>query len=1489
MTNFEPNRPSTSEPEPVHVDPGDCPNTSPALTRRSFLMGGGATVAALMLPYLGIFDGKRAYALDPTAESDADNPTTQFIVLSANEIGLSVYDVDTQGKNAPVPGANVVITSASDSSKRLEAVADDLGAVVFDVRSLGATVDLGPDGVRYRFEGSVTVSNGDGYRICTLTKIRVDSGTAMALPCCKIGDPSIPYFEYLSFNGWDMQYCDCEVLRTGAAYNPIPITGKLHLAGTQTAEVSLWTRTTDGTQTLDGKALFTVNVDVKGGVGTFRRSDLFLKLEPPSDALLPKDRSFEVHVKAGGTPYVFPVKLVVNDSPIPFKTGNANVVPEVSFGQAGSSMNIFTLPSSFPAVLRGSSLTCWVPTFPLQFYLNPLGYFFLGGGICISKEGQGIEGFKQEGFANETRKSFDQQFGELAERWNSKYDAYRNMKRGTNPGTTNKFGHQFSSKIGISFAVQAYISAQCNILENPNDMKFTGVMAAIVDAYAFAHLCQQFTIGPVPFFIALNISLDTRLLSLYASCESPAGDPLKISLVPSATGAGFVATFAISPSIGLGLDGVLAVSLCGTGQISTYIGLISCETTTLSGPRHVVVSASLSLDLVLQALIFKWSGNIWSEDWPRLYDNWKADGNDAIEGTSIASCPTHLALGVDTDGKGIYSNEEPAALAAAAANGDEVISLAEFGKLATIVTSDELLKTKEATATAVAGFQAAQGSQPVQIADGLYAIPMDLADPGAEDALAGGDDGYLYTDAGDDPQGLCNGIAAVSGIADAGGIVPDKDVKIISKSFSNPREKVVIYDGVTIMFRLANVEYEVNGARVGRPRLVAQIYNDQTGHWGRPKVLDIPVTVPNIDRADMFDCDFDVSMQTNSNPSSHLYQGIYVSLVSTLRQNGDGTSFFSAACAPVLTVAVFNRDLRRLSSVMWRDAPDATRAGAYAITCPRVTTVKRNGNPFYIAMAYLRHAADSEQGVFGSSASTTCCIAVPMAANLVHAAGVEVAPTTSNLTISSIESAPAQTDGDEESATFSLYFTAGGTLSITSVTLTIGPKKPEADTPENELDALKSADIKFSFVNNIRGVEDITGMQPWPGRSSFLTLSNGDLTECSFDPTVENGTLTTRIVGPSRAKLSAFRISDNGNVLFFIENKEGKSAQSFDDAGEPTDAKTETRHRIMASIYVDGLFSEPFVLGQTAHALDSISGVSGHSSYAFVTSSITDMNNSMADMYYVDIPIVATATVMGFAAESVFTLQGEKASFTLVLRNDGNVILKGCQATLVDADTGEKADNVTLSFAAENLCASAWNPELFDDATEEDIAAAQAYTDNAVAAALEASGAEGVHLLADPAAAGVLIPGKTAQYRVTFTIPSNWHGTKNVYAALSEFSYETITSAAPDGAEVSPLDYQAHHDDLPRAELTVHASDEPFDPGLSAPAVGIVNDDGSVTPTGNGENGTGSSTGLTSTGDEAGLGMLGLAAGAAAAAFTAYSARRTALARERKDAPDDRP
>lgn len=557
------------------------PEHSPAFSRRSFLIGSGTTVAALMLPCLGFFGGKYAYALDPDAAADGESnsgndATTKIIILSNSEIGLSVYDVNEQGKTTPVIGAKVVVTPANQDAQKLEATTDDLGAVVFDIRDIGTPLDYGDDGIRYRMEASVTVTNGDDYRICTLPRIRVDSGSAMALPCCKITDPSIPYFEYLSFNGWDIQYCDCDVLRSGEARNKIPLSGKLHMAGLQSVEISFWARSTEGEKKLDDKARFTTRIEMKNGVGAFKQNELFLRLAPPDNATLPLNRSFELHLKTADKTYVFPVKLTVHDSPIAYQTGNEGIVPGVTYGQTGSSRTIFKLPSSFPPVLRSSSFTCWVPTLPIEFWVSPFGYFYFGAGLSPSKEGNSIEAFKKESFAYETFQTSDQQCSDLKNMWTNKWNTYKSMTKGTSPGSTSKFNHKFASKIGLSFAIQAIITAQCNLFEKEEDMRFNGLLAVVGDVYAFANFVQQFTIGPVPFFIALNLSFDARI-SLYATAESPAGDPLNISFVPSKTGLGIVFTFEIALSLGVGLSGVLAASLRGSGQISTYIGLISCE------------------------------------------------------------------------------------------------------------------------------------------------------------------------------------------------------------------------------------------------------------------------------------------------------------------------------------------------------------------------------------------------------------------------------------------------------------------------------------------------------------------------------------------------------------------------------------------------------------------------------------------------------------------------------------------------------------------------------------------------------------------------------------------------------------------------------------------------------------------------------------------------------------------------------------------------
>lgn len=1447
----------------------------PAVTRRAFLAGGGMTVASLLLPRVGVFGDKVAYAQDTGGSSaGSGEPTARIIVLSRSEIGLEVWDVDEQGTTVPVPGATVTISTLDEKDpKTLEATADEDGTVVFDVKDLGVEVDWGDYGLRYRFEGSVTVTNGPDYRVCTLSRIRVDGGSALKVPCCRIVDASVPYFESLSFNGWDMQYCDCEVLRCKEAKDEIPIAGRLRVDASGKARMSLYARDEDGN--LASKPVMSCEAPISKGVADLSKSGRYLRLVPAYDELLPKDRSFEAHVEVAGVTYVFGTTLAAFDPAYEVETGSADVIPGVSYGQTGIEHPVFTLPDSWPPVLRGSQMNFWLPTLPIDFWLSPFGYFFFGIGVSAGKAAGSLKGFSRESFSNETAASAAQPLKDLTDLMEERFDTLAAMQRGTEPGSSKNFGHSFSSKFAASLSVQAYASAEYNYLQDPEAQRFVGQAALVGDVAMYVTLLEQFTIYMVPCFVMFNFMLDARI-SGHGTIESPPGDPKNISFAPAKTGIGVVFTIEAALSVGVGVAQVLCVSVRGSACISLYVGLI--EATSVTGKRHVVAGGALEVDLVAQALVFSWTGKLWSAENPRLYDNW-AESTDALEGSSPLR-PTAYALGVAADGSGVYSSDAPV--------GSEGLSMEKFAETASIVTSATLLATKEATARAVAGGVTAPAPPASEdLGGGSFATPLDVAAPGAANA-DGGDDGYAYDYDGDGDQPACDGVAGVAGIAEDGGVVPSKDVRIVRGTFSNPRERVVVYDGVTYLFRIASVAYPAGGGTEGRTRLTAQVFDEGTGRWGRPQVLDVPVPLEGVDRADMFDYDFDVCVQSESSASSRLYQGIYVCMTSGLRSGGDATSFYDAACEPIVTMAVFNRDLRRLTSTMWRDDPGAARDAAHAVSCPRVTTLTRKGVPFLVAVAYLRHAGDAPDKVFGAASRTTCRVAVPLANNLVHTSGIEVDPTTSELTISCLDEG-----GDESAGAFSVLARSASGLSVDTVRLTVGQRLAEA-APEDELDALRAQPIGFDVTRNVTGAQGVSGMQPWPGRASYLSLADGVLQETSFDPNATGGALTTRPIGPDGVRMGTFRVSGNGDVLVFSENREGPSEQTFDADGNPTGIETTQRYRILASIFVEGMFSEPFPLAETAHALDGIVGVSGGESYTFVTTAITDMAKSSADMYYVEVPVVVTASVSSLLAEEIFARQGERVSFQVVVRNDGNVILTGCRATLHDAETGAAAAEARLSFASENVSASAWNPERYDEVDEVAVSAVRPYSDEVLAAC----GTNGSHLLADPASAGVLLPGKTGQYRVSFTIPANWHGSKDVYVSLDDFSYETVVSSAPPGAEVSPVEFASPHEDLPRTELVVRGEREAFDPGLGLSPVTVLSDDPDD-PAGPGDpdtTGGGPDEDLPQTGDGSGLGVAGALAGAAVAAFAAYSARRTALERAagpegdgRRDGSSDAP
>lgn len=1601
------------------------------ITRRSFLLGGGAGLAAFMLPLLGDAGGVLTYSLIPSRayadEGQESNPTADVIVLSRKEIGIQVYDVTDDYDQVPVRDASVVLTSFMEGAKPLEAVTDQNGAVVFDISAVSPVVDTGTAGVCYRFEGSASISNGDGYRICTLEKIRVDGGTAMALPCCKITDPTLPYFEYLSFNKWDMQYFDCTVLRCREATDKIPISGKLHIKGSRTVKISFWDCEIQSGKPAE-KSLFEMDVDTSSGVGEFERKDLFLRSEPSTDALLPIDRLFEVHVEANGVCYVFPVQLHVCKSPFQYQHGTATVVPGVSYGPTGMEHEAFQLPSSFPKVLSGSQFTAILPMFPFDAWISPLGFAFFGMGLCGSKDASSTNGFRSDGFHNDTVFSLRQSFNEMMDRWERKFNQYNEMVRGTDPGSTKKFAHSFSATIGFSIAVQASLFANFNILADPETEKWLGQAAFIVDLYAFATLVEQLSIGPVPCFISLSFTADARMAA-FAATESPAFNVAAACFSADNSGVAVVITLGIALTIGLGISGVISAGVRGSGSISMYLGII--EPKVPDNHRHLVVSAALSADVVLQALMFSWSGKIWGENWPCVYDSWSSkEGGNVVEGTSQSLAPTGFALGTSGDGTGVYHNETPVASTFAGAEGDSM-DLGEFGRIARIVTSEQLLQTAElrAVATNAVASDSLPGD-PEEIGEGtgVFSIPWSVVDEAALGAESmGGEDGFIYEGIGEDPNGYCAAADGPLTVAASGGLASQTEVKIVSQAFSNPREKVVVYQGTTIMFRIATVQFDENGQSVGRSRLVAQIFNSDTMRWGRPQVLDIPTGLSDIERKDMLDCDFDVCVQSDSSVASQIYEGIYIGMLSTRRQNGDGTSFYQSALDTVVTVAVFNHNLRRMASAMWHDDPGSKTSDPSAITCPRITTLQRHGKPFYVVMSYLRHTARNSEDLFTANSNATCCIAVPFGSSILHTSSIEVDGSTNGIAIadagSIMEVDPDQQDLDDTRVLFSLFLQSSEGTDIYTVSMRLNAQAPsEGDAAESEPEnaaaepetaqsdpaaanadaestemGVESADGEtsdvssatdnassqedsasgsddgektstvaaatasagavvaegvpaasgdepktnvqvdpaaagdatvaptkegepaastFSGPNGIEGVAinfetyhnlsgPVTGfndMRPWPGHSSFLSLEDGRLKEFSYEPLVENQQLSaSRMVGPSNISFSSYKISDNGNVLFYAENVEGDESLPFDEDGNPAEPQPVKRYRVFASIYVDGLFSEPFPLVETKNPLDSIQIVAGGASYAFVFTSFTNVANSMADLYYLDAPIAAAATVLGVAAESIFALQGEDASFILSLRNDGNVMLTGCTATLHDAETGAEVDSAQLAFSSETICSSVWSSDFEEVSGQEGVneLPEPKYSEQDVEQARAAVGFEGPHVLADSDVRGVLIPGRSAQYRVTFTIPNEWHGTKRVFVSLSNLAYETIVSAVPDGQDglVDPVNYAASHDILPRASVDIHFADDVFNPGMSAPPVGVVSEDGRVVhPAGgndgaNGQgahpdggddaaDGKGKVVGLSDTGDPLGWGAVGLAAGAAVAAFAAYSARRTALERE---------
>ena len=274
---------------------------------------------------------------------------------------------------------------------------------------------------------------------------------------------------------------------------------------------------------------------------------------------------------------------------------------------------------------------------------------------------------------------------------------------------------------------------------------------------------------------------------------------------------------------------------------------------------------------------------------------------------------------------------------------------------------------------------------------------------------------------------------------------------------------------------------------------------------------------------------------------------------------------------------------------------------------------------------------------------------------------------------------------------------------------------------------------------------DLLKLVDWPGhggkflaavdnqlQSVELTGLDGDEPEANYTP-----------IGPDKFAIRSFAVDPTGTLLFYPTVSEGSPGYSYKNAEGAAELTSEPApkvnyHRIMACRLRDGKFSDPFVFAEVNYDLDDLNVANVSSdSVGFLSTDVVNAQKAQADLYYTTIPFVKCANVIGCEAISTFAYPNTEALFDLTMRNDGNTYITGFTAQLMEQGSTKVEATKSVTFSAETLQESNYNPS--ENGKLKDVEADYA-----------------------------LAPGKTSVYRVGLAIPAGWQGRKKVCVKAAE-------------------------------------------------------------------------------------------------------------------------
>ncbi len=1307
-----------------------------SFSRRSFCAGGMTLLSSLLLEQVAqtdmfILPGGRvenAYA------DSGDSSETQIVVVSRTEIGIAVYNMTDTKNPIAVPECTVELTSRFNS-KTLSGKTDEKGLIVFDVTGLAED----PDADILGFNGSIHISC-EGFREVFIPLTRIESHSAVTMPTIPLDGN--PYFISLAMNEWDVQYSKQEFVTLASNSADVVIEGRLWLADTSKAPQACLVAVKDGTSYKI--ADFKVTGKEKTYVVLEAKAPLLMR---GSNICLDSIDELKVDFLPNNSNSAFLTTLNVEAKPSPLEsssTGDDFIVP----AEASSVLNFFKMPSTFPPPFGGGTINVWKPSLPIIFDFSIFGYALFGVSFStVTVKNDKGKFFDRSSWETMPKVSASKQYEQAIDTAFSSMDAYaKDGSASDSPEDVKTVWHNFMPDYRIYFNVQAFCSLEYDWAKE----HWTGAINAILSSKFDVNITRQFWIGSIPLYVVIN---PWASFQVSWRCGATTKKLFSFDWDRQQQALGFGFSIGLSITFGAGFVKLISASFTGAGYLTTYITFLSNPT---DYPARVLAGFGHSGVVTLQLPLIKYDYPIWNVNEPTYFDSARVSSN--------VKCFEGEAPVLDKSQLDSFTKSRLGAMGmrdCVPVHTDGLPGWDELAQNSLIVTNSELKLANEFNTTKAAAY----GTSGVNV---LTAKSLLAANDGEEplddivvvaDANAKLDNSHLpsYSYVGkmhETPQGNFG----VAGISDGqrGGIRPQTDSLMLEGVHSNTQFKTLVTNGWgrVVLFRIAAVD--IGGGQMRR-RLVYHTMSN--GSWSEPWVVNFDPQIEGVSRDDLYDYEFDVTQALGNAGSNY----IYIIVTHGTRPDGDDTSFDRTLQAHYVSLVALEdtgQAVNPLQSTPTMTAGLPSTTEGYTITGPSITGFSdkfsiAGTRDFCVMGFFTRCSVTKEDGIkddgltigfFGRQEKDPT-----YSQDVFKVTRIRAYP--SNwLRGTEFTMLPVKIEDDDYKWEYGSVAACRRTLFAVpgAEYSTIG--RLEARYTDHDSSKFASFDRKeLSTMRNSK--LQVNHFYPWGDDELLATCltqnQDGGVTSAlyhvSFDPINASEPVYTQI-GPKAGASSSFVVDNNGDYLFYIENVDGQTSQTFDDDGNVIPGKEEHRHFIMALVQVDGIFTRPFVFCELDHVIDDLASATTNTGYvSFMASSITDIDNSLSDVYDVRVPFVKCLTVQNFIAVEPFALCGEECEFSIQVRNDGNTVVKAATFAFYDAaNTDEPVDTKHVVFKDDTQVSAqvTQGDGLYDTS---------GFTSKQLANPLVA--ADGV---------AVLTPGETRTIRVGFMIPEEWENKKDV-------------------------------------------------------------------------------------------------------------------------------